>query len=97
MLVVVLAFIIVFSIIFARLGYLQLVTGKDLQVLASSQWLRDLPLSAKRGDIVDRNGVLLATSETTYDVYVRARSVDNPSALARLIADTLNLDFDAIW
>ena len=87
----------VFSVIFVRLGYLQLVAGKDLQVLAASQWLRDLPLSAKRGDIVDRNGVLLATTETTYDVYVRARSVDNPSELARLISDTLSLDFDKTY
>ncbi|MBQ7880359.1 MAG: hypothetical protein IJ358_00755, partial [Clostridia bacterium] len=95
--IIVLAFVMVFSVIFVRLGYLQLVAGKDLQVLAASQWLRDLPLSAKRGDIVDRNGVLLATTETTYDVYVRARSVDNPSELARLISDTLSLDFDKTY
>jgi len=94
---IVLAFITVFSIIFVRLGYLQLVAGKELQVLASSQWLRDLPLSAKRGDIVDRNGVLLATSETTYDIYVRARSVEQPTELARLLSDTLGLNFDKTY
>ncbi len=96
-LIIMLAFILVFSIIFLRLGYLQLVTGKDLQVLAASQWLRDLPLSAKRGDIVDRNGVLLATCETTYDVYVRARSVEKPTELARLLSEKLELDFDKIY
>ena len=96
-LVLTLAFIMVFSIIFVRLGYLQLVAGREMQVLASSQWLRDLPLSAKRGDVLDRNGVLLATSETTYDIYVRARSVDNPSELSRLLADKLNLDFDKTY
>jgi len=95
--VIILTFIIVFSVIFVRLGYLQLVAGKDMQVLASSQWLRDLPLSAKRGDILDRNGVLLATTETTYDIYVRARSVDNPTELARLLTDKLNLDFDKTY
>ena len=96
-LVLTLAFMLVFSIIFVRLGYLQLVAGREMQVLASSQWLRDLPLSAKRGDVLDRNGVLLATSETTYDIYVRARSVDNPSELARLLTDKLNLDFDKTY
>ena len=95
--IVILAFILVFSVIFLRLGYLQLVTGKELQVLACSQWLRDLPLSAKRGDIVDRNGVLLATTETTYDIYVRARSVEDPSALANLLSDSLGLDFDKTY
>lgn len=96
-LVIMLAFILVFSMIFLRLGYLQLVTGKEMQVLAASQWLRDLPLSAKRGDILDRNGVLLATSETTYDIYVRARSVDKPTDLAKLLSENLNIDFDKIY
>ena len=96
-LVIMLAFILVFSIIFLRLGYLQLVAGKEMQVLAASQWLRDLPLSAKRGDILDRNGVLLATSETTYDIYVRARSVDKPSELAKLLSENLNIDFNNIY
>lgn len=96
-LVFIMAIIIVFIAIFCRLGYLQLVAGKDLQVLAASQWLRDLPLSAKRGDILDRNGVLLATTETTYDIYVRARSVDNPSELAKLISSKLGLDFDKTY
>lgn len=95
--ILILVFITIFIVIFFRLGYLQLVAGKDLQVLASSQWLRDLPLSAKRGDILDRNGVLLATTETTYDIYVRARSVDNPSELARMLSDSLNLDFDKTY
>ncbi len=95
--VILLAFVVVFSVIFVRLGYLQLYKGSELQVLASSQWLRDLPLSAKRGDILDCNGVLLATTETTYDIYVRARTVDNPIELARLLSDTLNLDFDKTY
>ncbi len=42
------------------------IVGKGL-----SQWMRGLPLSANRGSITDRNGVVLASSYTTYDVYVR--------------------------
>ena len=95
--VLILAFILVFGVIFIRLGYLQLVAGKDMQVLAASQWLRDLPLSAKRGDILDCNGVMLATTETTYDIYVRARSVNDPSGLARLLTEKLSLDFDKTY
>ena len=96
-LIIILAFILVFSVIFLRLGYLQLVAGKDMQILAASQWLRDLPLSAKRGDILDRNGVLLATTETTYDIYVRARSVDKPTELAKLLTEKLDMDFDKLY
>lgn len=96
-LIIVVAIITIFIAIFCRLGYLQLVNGKELQVLGASQWLRDLPLSAKRGDILDCNGTLLATSKTTYDVYVRARSVDNANLLARLISDELKLDFERVY
>lgn len=95
--VIALAFIVVFGAIFLRLGYLQLVAGREMQVLGASQWLRDLPLSAKRGDILDRNGVTLATSKTSYDVYVRARNVTEPTQLARLLADSLHLDFDKTY
>ena len=95
--VILLVFIIIFSMIFFRLGYLQLIKGKDMQMLAASQWLRDLPLSAKRGDILDRNGVLLATTETTYDIYVRARSVENPSELTKLLSESLNLEYDKTY
>lgn len=95
--IIILSFILAFGVIFIRLGYLQLVAGRDMQVLAASQWLRDLPLSAKRGDILDRNGVMLATTETTYDIYVRARMVDKPSELARLLSDKLGVDFDKTY
>ena len=95
--ILVIVIILVFITVFCRLGYLQLVKGKELQVLGASQWLRDLPLSAKRGDILDCNGTLLATSKTTYDVYVRARSVDNPNTLARLISEKLDLNFDNVY
>ena len=95
--VLIMAFVMIFSVIFVRLGYLQLVAGKDLQVLASSQWLRDLPLSAKRGNILDRNGVVIATTETTYNVYVRARNVEEPIKLAQLLSDKLGLDFDKVY
>ena len=74
---IVLGLIVLFVAFVSRLFYLQVVAGKSLQIKASSQWLRDLPLSSKRGEIFDSNGVVLATTITTYDVYVRARNVEN--------------------
>ena len=68
-----------------------------MQALAAEQWLRDLPLSSKRGEIVDCNGVSLATTITTYDVYVRARNVDNPSGLASKINELLNVEYQTAY
>jgi len=48
-----------FSGLFVRLGYLQLVEGKKLEVEASKNLLRTVIVPATRGRIVDRNGEVL--------------------------------------
>ena len=64
--------------------------------MAAEQWLRDLPLSSKRGEIYDANGVSLATTVTTYDIYVRARNVKQPDLLARELSTYLGKDYEAM-
>ncbi len=92
--------LIVIAIFFALIGrvfYLQIINGKNLQIKAVEQWLRDLPLSSKRGEILDCNGVSLATTVTTYDVYVRARNVTNPSGLAAEINSLLGVKYEKAY
>lgn len=83
-----------FVVLLARVFYLQIVAGKHLQTLAAEQWLRDLPLTSKRGEIYDANGVSLATTVTTYDIYVRARNVKHPELLARELSTMLDTDYN---
>lgn len=94
---IVLGLIVLFVAFVSRLFYLQVVAGKSLQIKASSQWLRDLPLSSKRGEIFDSNGVVLATTITTYDVYVRARNVENYKDLAGYLSSKLNIDYEKVY
>ena len=94
---IVLVIIMCFVALNMRLFYVQIFQNKELQIKAMSQWLRDLPLAARRGDIVDCNGVLLATSITTFDVYVRARNVEKPTELASLLSTKLNKDYDLMY
>ena len=94
---VVLIIVVIFFALFGRVFYIQIINGKTLQIKASEQWLRDLPLSSKRGEILDSNGVSLASTITTYDVYVRARNVTNPSGLAKEISSLLNVDYDKAY
>jgi cell division protein FtsI/penicillin-binding protein 2 len=83
------AAIFLFSVIFVRLAYIQVVWGKDLQQKASDQWQRDLPIKAYRGDIVDTNGSLLATTQTSYGLYARPQSVTDAELCAKTLADIL--------
>ncbi len=90
----ILIIVALFVTLLGRIFYLQIINGKHLQTLAAAEWLRSLPLSSKRGEIVDANGVSLATTITTYDVYVRARNVAKPVELTNAICQKLNLDYD---
>ena len=72
------------SVIFARLFYLQVINNEELVKKGLTQWLRDLPLTAQRGQIVDRNGVVLASSYTTYDIYVRPADIESFESIAKL-------------
>ena len=94
---IIIGLVVLFVALFARLFYLQIIDGKRLQLLAAEEWLRDLPLSSKRGEITDINGVSLATTVTTYDVYVRARNVTNPSELASALNSLLGISYDKAY
>ena len=90
-------FLLIISIFFAliiRLFVVQIVKSKWLQSKASSQWLRDLPINAQRGNILDVNGSVLAESYSSYDVYVRASMVNEPVKVAMLLSSTIGLDYD---
>ena len=94
--VVVLLFGSVFFVLIFRIFYLQAIGSQNLQLRAVEQWTRMLPLTAKRGDIVDVNGNILATSTTTYDVYVRAKEIKYPTLVAGFLAEKLGLDYEKV-
>lgn len=87
----------IFVALAIRIGYIQLFKSKWLQAKAVDQWTRDLPLQAKRGEIIDTNGVILATSTTSYDVYVRPSMVENKTEVASMLSAVLNISFESIY
>ncbi|MEG1710852.1 MAG: penicillin-binding transpeptidase domain-containing protein [Clostridia bacterium] len=87
----------IFLILCVRLCYVQIFWGNQLQEKAESQWMRRLPLTAMRGDILDVNGKIIASSKTVYDLYVRPKSVTNPKLTARIISDILSLDYEKVY
>lgn len=90
--------IIFFAVcITARLLSLQVINAGEYVKKGMTQWLRDLPLTATRGSITDRNGVVLASSYTTYDVYVRPADVDDFNAVAKVLSDKLGLEYAEVY
>lgn len=84
---------ILMSLICLRLVYVQVINGGYLQMKATEQWTRDLPVSAERGTIQDRNGATLAISYTTYDIYVRGREVKDAANTSKILSEALGLDY----
>ena len=88
--------VFLFTLIFAKLIYVMLVEGKSLQVKALDQWTRDLPNDAPRGQILDRNGVVLAGTATRYNLYVRPNSATDKEGLAQCLAEVFGYDKDKV-
>ena len=90
-------FLLVISIFFVliiRLFVIQIIQSNWLTSKAASQWTRDLPINAKRGNITDINGANLAESYSSYDVYVRASMVTEPVKVAKLLSQVIGLDYE---
>ena len=73
-----------------RLVYLQVIAHADMLALADKQQLKTVSPPAKRGDIVDRNGRLLAYSVDADTVWAEPAKVVNPRETARLVCGALD-------
>ena len=57
--------VILFALIIIRIFFIQVVQYDELSKLANNLWSRNLPVTADRGLITDRNGKVLADNITT--------------------------------
>lgn len=94
LLAVFLLVISIFFVLIVRLFVIQIIQSNWLTSKAASQWTRDLPINAKRGNITDINGANLAESYSSYDVYVRASMVSEPVKVAKLLSQVIGLDYE---
>jgi cell division protein FtsI (penicillin-binding protein 3) len=78
----------------ARLVYLQVFKRADLAARAERQQERTQASPAKRGDILDRRGRVLATSVDADTIYAVPTEIDDPPGAARQLCDAL-ADCDA--
>ena len=72
-----------------KVFYIQVFQYKKLNTLANDLWSRQLPITADRGLILDRNGKVLASNITTTSLYIVPNQVKNKEAVAKDLADIL--------
>ena len=73
----------------ARLLYLQVHRHHDLQLRAETQSARTMDISAKRGDILDRHGRVLAYSVDADSVYGVPSEIEDPAGASLLLCKAL--------
>ncbi len=75
------------AVIEARLVYLQVVRHADLTARAERQQLRTVETTAKRGDILDRHGRVLAYSVEADSIYAVPTEISDPDAAAAALLE----------
>jgi cell division protein FtsI (penicillin-binding protein 3) len=77
------------AVIEARLVYLQVGRHADLTARAERQQLRTVETTGKRGDILDRDGRVLAYSVDADSIYAVPTEISDPDAAARALCGVL--------
>ena len=92
--------VIVFFILILRLSYIMIVKRDEYSSRAEEQWTSEVSIDARRGRILDRNGVELAVSANVYRVdfdlnsvrqYLKNNSLTNAD-IAGKIADAVGME-----
>ncbi|GGJ86737.1 stage V sporulation protein D [Lentibacillus kapialis] len=80
-----------FTIIDARLGFVQFIIGDDLMKRADESWSRDITFEPERGRILDRRDEVLAENVSAPSVIVVPKQIKDPQNTAGKIADILEV------
>src|SRR5688572_13408848 len=73
----------------ARLAYLQVVSHAELTARAENQQVRTIETTPKRGDILDRNGNVMAFSVEADSIYAVPTDIGDPDAAAATLCRAL--------
>ncbi|MBD2844402.1 stage V sporulation protein D [Paenibacillus sp. IB182496] len=94
--IVLLGGIAVFGALLLRLAYVQIVEGPELSEKAEDSWRRNIPFSAKRGEIQDRNGTRLAYNVSSPTILAIPVQIKDARATAKTLAPVLDMSEDAL-
>jgi stage V sporulation protein D (sporulation-specific penicillin-binding protein) len=79
-----------------RLAYIQVINNEFYLTKALSHQVRDIPLPAIRGSILDRNGMKLAFSMSTFTVWARPADITDAAAYGEALSTVLDEPAESI-
>ena len=92
------AVIVLFAGLAVKMGIIVFVQGEQLQQKALLQQTRDLVVAAKRGEILDCNGNVLAQSANAQAVVIRPSEIkeEEVDAVVNVLSDVLDMDAETV-
>lgn len=94
---VLLVVIIILLLVIGKVFYIQVFSYNKLSQITEDLWSRKMTINAPRGDIVDRNGNILATSIVTTTIYVVPNQIQDKEKVSKDIAEILNCEYEDVY
>ncbi len=85
---------ILLLLVIGKVFYIQVFEYNKLNDLAEDLWSRNLPITADRGLILDRNGKVLAENITTTSLVLIPNQIQNKEQVAKDLSEILNTDYE---
>jgi penicillin-binding protein 2 len=89
--------IIALAILFGRLAKLQLRQGVYYERLANLNQIRTIPITAPRGILYDRNGVVIARNRPSFVVQIVPMQLKEPKSEIAALARLLDVQANDLW
>ena len=79
-----------------RLGYLMIAKGGYYSKKANELQERERDIGGIRGDILDRNGIVIATNETACNISVIHNQITDMEAVISMLVNELGMDEETV-
>ncbi len=89
-------FILLFSALIIKLGYITFISADKINLLADELWKRDIPIQSSRGLIYDRNGKIIVGNKLAYTVASINKQIKDKDKTAETLASILNCSKESI-
>ncbi|MCA1742418.1 MAG: penicillin-binding protein, partial [Desulfovibrionales bacterium] len=86
-------FVLAWTGLWGRALYIQVIEGERLAEMADRQYYSREKITGKRGEIFDRNGVVLAQSVRSKSVYANPFLIENRDEVAKFLSAALEKDY----
>ena len=89
--------VLLFLIIFFKIVYVQVFSYDKLSSLSDDLWSRELPISASRGKILDRNGLVLADNITITSLIIIPNQVKDAEKVSKVLSEILGTSYENMY